>query len=229
MAYLAQSLATLRAEVNAAHPDRDKSSDGWIGDTSHGARKSDHNPEPPTGIVRAIDVDGSDIDLAHLIYVAVNDPRTANVITFGQIWVRGVGWRAYTGANKHTQHAHISVRKHVPSEVSTATWGYRPTSAAPPTKREDEMNQTQNELLVAVYTMLKHPQYPFGFPQASHQALERVVTELGAVSAKIDALATVVNTLTADDVDAIDLEAIGAAGGRAALDALGEAIAGIKK
>lgn len=228
-AHLAPALVTLRAEINAAHPHRDRSSDGWIGDVSHSARLSDHNPEPPSGIVRAIDVDVTDIDLAHLTYVVVNDARTANVITNGQIWVRGVGWRAYAGSNKHTQHIHISVRKHGPSEGSTAAWGYQPASAAPSTKKEEEMNQTQNELLVAVYTMLKHPDYPFGFPAASHRALERVVTEVGAVAAKLDAIAAVLDTLTADDVDAIDLEAIGAAGGRAALDALGDALAGIKK
>jgi hypothetical protein len=46
----------LRLQVDDSYPDRDKSSDGWIGDTSHKARRSDHNPDAK-GIVRAIDID----------------------------------------------------------------------------------------------------------------------------------------------------------------------------
>ncbi len=35
---------TLRNQVNRAFPNRDRRSDGWVGDSSHSARKSDHNP-----------------------------------------------------------------------------------------------------------------------------------------------------------------------------------------
>src|SRR5690606_29069239 len=56
--YLAPSLVKLRDLINQNWPNRDKSSDGWIGDPSHQARKSDHNPDYSAGgVVRAIDVD----------------------------------------------------------------------------------------------------------------------------------------------------------------------------
>src|SRR6187431_1563394 len=48
---LAKALEELRGEVNAKWPNRDKSSDGSVGDLSHQARKSDPNPNS-AGVVR---------------------------------------------------------------------------------------------------------------------------------------------------------------------------------
>ena len=50
---LARSLDTLRAQVNKAHPKRDKASDGTIGDSRHAATVSEHNPHP-AAVVRAL-------------------------------------------------------------------------------------------------------------------------------------------------------------------------------
>lgn len=47
---------TLRKQIDAAFPFRDKRSDGWIGDRAHAARVSDHNPDRD-GWVHAIDID----------------------------------------------------------------------------------------------------------------------------------------------------------------------------
>jgi phosphoribulokinase len=47
---------TLRDQVNKKWPNRDKRSDGWVGDSAHQARKSDHNPDKD-GWVHAIDID----------------------------------------------------------------------------------------------------------------------------------------------------------------------------
>lgn len=58
MAQLVKGGVTLRDQVNARWPKRDKRSDGWIGDSAHAARgnASFHNPDK-RGLVFAIDID----------------------------------------------------------------------------------------------------------------------------------------------------------------------------
>lgn len=119
--YLAPALVKLRAEVNALFPKRDKSSDGWIGDPRHQARKSDHNPDwgsRPPGVVRAYDFDiGPDnrhgLDLRNQVLRAtIGDPRVEYVISNGRIYSRNYGWQArvYRGENPHNTHVHVSLR-----------------------------------------------------------------------------------------------------------------------
>jgi hypothetical protein len=113
----------LREQVDDAFPDRDRTSDGWIGDTRHAARPSDHNPDV-NGWVRAIDVDRDlsgkpkpDImpDLADQIRLAgkSGESRIAYVIFDGRIASSRLNWRwrKYTGSNKHNHHCHISFTK----------------------------------------------------------------------------------------------------------------------
>lgn len=52
---LSKGLERLRAQVNDKWPNRRKDSDGSVGDTSHAARPSDHNPDS-RGVVHAIDI-----------------------------------------------------------------------------------------------------------------------------------------------------------------------------
>jgi len=56
---LSKSAIQLREQIDDAFPDRDRKSDGWIGDARHAASKSDHNPDPKTGVVRALDIDSN--------------------------------------------------------------------------------------------------------------------------------------------------------------------------
>ena len=60
MAKLVKAGVTLRNQINKRFPNRDKRSDGWIGDKAHQARKSDHNPDD-RGWVHALDID-ADLD-----------------------------------------------------------------------------------------------------------------------------------------------------------------------
>ncbi len=119
MAYrIAKSLDTLRSQVNNKYPQRSKLSDGWIGDTAHSSRKSDHNPNP-SGVVCALDIThdpahGCDAgELAETLR-RNRDPRLSYVISNARIFSSTVSpwqWRPYSGANKHNKHCHISVKQ----------------------------------------------------------------------------------------------------------------------
>lgn len=60
MARLVAGGVTLRNQVNKRWVRRDKRSDGWLGDSAHKARVSDHN-EDARGLVHALDID-ADLD-----------------------------------------------------------------------------------------------------------------------------------------------------------------------
>lgn len=119
--FAAPVIATLLDEVNHLFPHRDKASDGVIGDASHAARVSEHNPcwtctGQFYGIVRAVDIDsGPDGDPVHdlrrkVLNATIGDPRVWYVISNGIIYSRTYGWqaRAYTGPSPHFDHVHIS-------------------------------------------------------------------------------------------------------------------------
>jgi len=122
---VARSLTTLRDQVNAAHPRRDKASDGTIGDARHAAQVSDHNPDA-YGVVRALDLDhdpegktyADKLDAHELadVLVASRDPRIKYIISRGRIarsypknGKPAYAWDRYTGSDPHTSHVHISV------------------------------------------------------------------------------------------------------------------------
>jgi hypothetical protein len=116
----------LRLQVDDSYPDRDRTSDGWIGDTRHQARASasDHNPDA-NGIVRAIDIDRDlsgkakpDLmpDLADQIRLFAKrdkSKRVSYIIFAGKIASPRMGWRwrKYFGINAHHSHCHISFTK----------------------------------------------------------------------------------------------------------------------
>jgi len=109
----------LRLQIDDTYSDRDRTSDGWIGDVRHSTRPSDHNPDSK-GIVRAIDIDRDlagkkkpDLmpDLADQIRLcAKSDKRISYIIFDGKIASakKSWRWRTYDGINKHTHHCHIS-------------------------------------------------------------------------------------------------------------------------
>jgi len=114
----------LREQFDDSFPDRDRRSDGWIGDLRHSARPSDHNPDRETGIVRAIDVDRDvhksgkpDLmpDIADQIRLAAKagEKRVSYIIFAGRIASSRLGWRwrPYNGSNPHNHHLHVSFTK----------------------------------------------------------------------------------------------------------------------
>ena len=109
----------LRLQVDDSFGDRDRTSDGWVGDLRHQSRPSDHTPDSK-GIVRAIDIDRDlagkakpDLmpDLADQIRLcAKSDKRISYVIFNGRIASSRMGfrWRKYTGSSPHDHHCHVS-------------------------------------------------------------------------------------------------------------------------
>lgn len=111
---LAKSLIKLREQINAAAPNRSKTSDGSIGDQAHASRVSDHNPDS-LGRVTAIDITHDPSNGIHgygLARQLVLDPRVKYVIFAGLIWkARTTRWETYLGPNPHNTHVHISVKQ----------------------------------------------------------------------------------------------------------------------
>ena len=121
---LSKAAIQLREQFDDSYTSRDRTSDGWIGDTRHAARPSDHNPDA-NGWVRAIDVDRDvsgrskpdlmpDIaDQIRLLCKSKREKRIAYLIFDGRIASskKSWSWRTYEGSNKHNHHMHISFTK----------------------------------------------------------------------------------------------------------------------
>lgn len=125
------NLDELRDQLNTRFPNRDKSSDGSIGDTSHAAASSSHNPDK-TGSpeyrdgdskdeVRARDIDSDLRDAGGVTMEQVTQtiitraragrlPHLRYWIFNGRIWHKRDNYvtRNYTGSDKHTNHAHAN-------------------------------------------------------------------------------------------------------------------------
>lgn len=131
--HLSPSLEVLRDEINERWPNRDRRSDGSIGDASHQAGTSDHNPDANES-VNAIDVDedihhigasGKSEEIYKIIEAFEKHPAAHYWIYEGQIADKDDGWtrRSYSGSNRHTEHAHFSIRHGNEYENDTRPWG----------------------------------------------------------------------------------------------------------
>jgi hypothetical protein len=138
----AASLALVK-EINERWPNRDKASDGTIGDAEHATRTSDHNPHvvvAGVGVVRARDIDKDGIDALwlaeHLRKLgAAGDHRLTGggyVIFNRRITLPDFsGWKDYQGVNSHASHIHVSFSRNQAGFDSTAGWGIVGVTPAP--------------------------------------------------------------------------------------------------
>ncbi len=142
---LVDSAESLFDEFNVLAPERDKSSDGSIGNEAHQQESSDHNPDE-TGKTPFEDDDS--INEVHAIDVTANlrkpgwsmqkvvdiiverhrvglDNRLQNVIYNEVIYSASWGWtsRAYKGSNKHKKHAHFGFKYTTAAERNIRSWG----------------------------------------------------------------------------------------------------------
>lgn len=135
---LAKSLITLIDQIDAQFPVRDRSNDGTIGDTSHQARASDHNPDNE-GVVRALDITHDPRHGVDTYHLAENlrlgrDPRIKYVISNRKIFgdegyaerngVRAWTWGSYGGSNPHDMHVHVSVSNNDALADDTRPWSF---------------------------------------------------------------------------------------------------------
>lgn len=127
-ARLSAPLYQLRAEANAANPNRDKASDGWISDAAHAQRgyPTTKHSANPRGVVHALDVDKDGVDMDRMIAVFQADPRSHLWIFKRQIALRREGWRRryYDGKNPHDKHAHFEDQDSSAVENDSRPWGY---------------------------------------------------------------------------------------------------------
>ncbi|MEU8821796.1 hypothetical protein [Actinoplanes sp. NPDC048796] len=141
---LVPCLVKLRSEFNTIAPNRDKDSDGSIGDGAHQATQSDHNDDEVGNVpihdadkiheVHAIDVDVDLREPGLTMEMVVQfllrrcrsgaEKRLRYIIFNRRIWQAVNGWREqpYRGANPHDHHAHFSSSYTTSLEASTASW-----------------------------------------------------------------------------------------------------------
>lgn len=133
--YVANSLQQLLNEINASAPNRNKASDGSIGDADHSSRDSDHNPCDCHNAVCARDFThdpGGGFDsysFAEWLRVRCQkhtENRVKYIISDHKIssptdnWI----WRNYTGSNPHDHHVHVSVEHPQSLFDNGAGWGW---------------------------------------------------------------------------------------------------------
>lgn len=110
----APCLLVMRRQLDLRWPGRDRSSDGIMGDSSHQARRSDHN------LGNAIDVTNSENggplagNLAEAFrrqMMSATTGRITYIISENRIAsaVSQWRWRIYGGPNPHHTHCHISI------------------------------------------------------------------------------------------------------------------------
>lgn len=161
MAYrLAKSLDKMREQFNKHSPNRNKASDGWIGDAAHASTTSDHNPwvkDGSMGIVTALDITHDPKNGVDTWAIAEHlrqkrDTRIKYVISNKRIfssttspWV----WRNYTGSNPHSHHIHVSVnsQKHHYDAVHPWDLGLTPSDASTPGKPVPEAPPLERPIL----------------------------------------------------------------------------------
>lgn len=133
----AKSLKQLQTQVNQTFPNRKKSSDGMIGDTAHCPGTSDHCPnivDGGIGVVTGYDIthdpaNGCDMAKVTNAVIASRDSRIKYIIYDSRICssyehngVAAWTWRAYSGPNPHTKHAHFSVLAEKSKYDDTSSW-----------------------------------------------------------------------------------------------------------
>jgi hypothetical protein len=175
---LADSVESFIDQLDALYPNRDRRSDGSIGDLAHRARRSDHNPDS-NGYVWAVDFDNNvapGVDawsICQMIaarvksgqekrvkYLVSGDPRGANTdLIFSKKWFVWA-WRKKDSNDHRGHHGHISGVSSIPFRTDRSNWFGKVTPEQPippvptPTIKDDD-----NMLLIKAPDGKTYPMY----------------------------------------------------------------------
>ncbi len=207
--YLNRALTNWRNAVNAAYPNRDKTSDGTVGDPAHQVRSSDHNPDSD-GSVDAWDMDvdlrsGHDAQaIEELKQVFQKHPAARYWIHNRQIAERKYGWvrKPYSGPNPHDKHVHWNSEP--TQENSNLPW------VIPSAQKEVDMPLTNDDVMKTwTWDLVNGPEKEEAYKvvlRAANQATA-AVQGVARLEAKVDALAAKPD-VTVDVSDPAVLDAI---------------------
>jgi hypothetical protein len=199
MATPAPALLVLLDEVNEEHPGRDKSSDGWLGDTRHSATGSPenggskHNPNR-RGVVDARDFDNSALDIARFVARAIRHPSTRNVIYNGKIRSKGYSGGltqayAYHGPNGHYHHVHVDIEMTVEQENDQRPWGYfrgensKPVVVVPVTTHTGKKSTVKGGM-TRMPALRRNPNVQLAATRVLQRALNRAGHQVGEVDGR---------------------------------------------
>lgn len=199
---LAPCLAHLMDQVDASFPDRDRVSDGSIGDARHQSESfSDHNPRlGADGVwyVTAVDITTAPWS-DELAVLLTADPRVKYVIWDRRYFQRiawsndPVGeWVPYQGTDPHTGHIHVSVL--LADAVDVGKWtipeGDMPLTDADATK-----------VAAAVWQLVAR-----GLADTTHTYLPLHLARLTALEGRVTGLQTALGQLAAGHPDPAGLK-----------------------
>lgn len=125
-------------------PNRNRASDGILGDVAHQKRKSDHNLGNAFDLTHDLE---HHVDCFQLQMAVMKDTRVTYLIFNGQIWKARTGkWEVYRGPNPHRHHMHVSIKPESRNDLSPWPWspGNEPTPN--PVLREGDTGSAVKEL-----------------------------------------------------------------------------------
>ena len=189
--YSTPALLTLKAQIDEAYPDRPTASDGWLGDTAHQARKSDHNPDPDGSVDARDFTDWPAKNLAENVTDALvrsRDPRIKYVIWNGRIvksYTDGAGrppwvWQTYTGPSPHTKHFHISGTDAGENDTNPWIITYNPFHHKP---ENTDMTPEQEAKLDRLLLLAEEQEADYG---KTGKSMRQIILETKAATERIE-------------------------------------------